>query len=559
VEKTDQFVLLTNWLSTFDLNLLQNEDDVETKFILPFFRYLGYADAYRRGKYPIDIYQPGKGKRGRKPEIDQIYFSENDITKQNPSTSLLLVEAKEPQDSNLEEAIKQAKFYGNHLTPLAFDEGSCSIEFSSIMLRGLTCHLSHSDILNNFLKGLGTNPRWNTRPFLQQNKQGTFEATLGQTTVILSEKEADELCQSIDIVFQRYKDIIIEAANNLETWDFFLKKIDNEVCFELLSVKRWLWDLMKEFSEEFDYDNGNTIWHTFESSVTYIRVSHKKEPDHAIIWPASSKFGIDIFYQDSISFIYRHAHRYSSAEPLFEQLGPLGIWSAIYTRNWLVQRFIPQVLWYYLKSASSLSRVSKELLKQLPSNILTFRQRGMSPTLEQLNVIMQDAVSDIAIQKTPIADITECKQFSPYVHLVQSTFVSHRENISASIIRPYYKAFTELAKCADHSSIERLGYILGKLSGVQSKQQRQGLSRKNLVTYKDVLNYLDKQVLRIHEVDYEVSDNIDLISRVFATIVEDGTFNFDQKKLNAAKKGLIPLWEYCRFEGDFIEPIIFGY
>ncbi len=70
-----------DWANTFDPSLLQSEDDVETKFVLPFFQHLGYLEEYRRGKYPVDYYQPGKP--GRKPEIDQIYFSTPEPNKQN--------------------------------------------------------------------------------------------------------------------------------------------------------------------------------------------------------------------------------------------------------------------------------------------------------------------------------------------------------------------------------------------------------------------------------------------------------------------------------------------
>jgi hypothetical protein len=71
--------------------------------------------------------------------------------------------------------------------PIASTEGSCSIEFSNIMLRGLTCHLSHSEILEDLLIGLETSPEWMTRRFLVRTKQGSLSAHLGKTTVILTE------------------------------------------------------------------------------------------------------------------------------------------------------------------------------------------------------------------------------------------------------------------------------------------------------------------------------------------------------------------------------------
>ncbi|MGB3509754.1 MAG: type I restriction enzyme HsdR N-terminal domain-containing protein, partial [Microcoleaceae cyanobacterium] len=106
--------LLVEWINNFNPELLQNEDDVETRFVLPFFQHLGYPENNRRGKYPIKTYQPGK-KQGRDPEADHVYFSTNDQEKQNADTSLIIVEAKKPTEKNLEPHIKQAKFYGDHL------------------------------------------------------------------------------------------------------------------------------------------------------------------------------------------------------------------------------------------------------------------------------------------------------------------------------------------------------------------------------------------------------------------------------------------------------------
>lgn len=108
-----QFV---EWIQSFDENLLQNEDDVETKFVLPLFQYLGYPEKCRRGKFPLKIYNPGKG--GRKPEADQVFFSEEKPEKQNADSALVVVEAKEPEKIDLSEDISQAKFYGYHLNPI---------------------------------------------------------------------------------------------------------------------------------------------------------------------------------------------------------------------------------------------------------------------------------------------------------------------------------------------------------------------------------------------------------------------------------------------------------
>lgn len=72
-----QFRNLLTWLQSHNPQLLTNEADVESKFIVPLFLHLGYPDTSRRPQYPVNTYTPGK--RGRKLTIDQIYFSATEL------------------------------------------------------------------------------------------------------------------------------------------------------------------------------------------------------------------------------------------------------------------------------------------------------------------------------------------------------------------------------------------------------------------------------------------------------------------------------------------------
>src|SRR5258708_7753202 len=660
---------LIEWVNTFDPSLLQNEDDVETKFVLPFFQCLGYPEGHRRGKYPVKEYQPGK--RGRKSEVDHLYFSVPEPDKQNADTALVLVEAKKTQVLNLEEVVTQAEHYGDRMKPLflvvtngqrlkvlkrhrhrgdevvfdisihelrdrntaravynqlqfetvkrskeqtkdpsharyveimqtldrypdiqaqlakgdfelsttqegrrlvvvkpkvaitcelpvAFEEGSCHIEFSSIMLRGLTCHLSHSEILTELFIGLGTPPGWETRPFLHITEQGTFEAHLGQTTVILSEDEANELCNAVDVICQRYKTVLIETTNTLETWDFRPVSME-EKGFELLSVEQWLWDLMKQFSREFDYDNGNSDWHIFDSHhVWAIRVARKGCHDHVIIWP---KFEDDFFPSNDVHLLYVDSITYlrlypdAPDESIFKDVGPHGVWTATYTKEWIEQQFIPKVLSYYPISRS-LKRTGR--IRQVASKVFPF----LAPSQEQLDTIIQKAVSDYSAKENiPLADINEPKQFSPYLYQIQSWCHHYHfygiDNVPALLLRSYYAAFTELAKSADSTSVD-INYIQKNLKGVKRRTERNEDTdrQSNLSTYNDMMNFLDRQVARIHEVDYENHEVVDFLSCAFITIIEGEMIYLQQKQINIAKEALYPLWEQCRFDHHFIEPII---
>lgn len=112
----DQVYQLVEWLKGFKAQWLHNEDDVETKFIIPLFQKLGYANEFFQGKYPDNSYNPGK--KGRKPESDRVYFSVSESNLQNRKTSLIVIEAKKPTDANLDEAIKQAEYYETNLKPI---------------------------------------------------------------------------------------------------------------------------------------------------------------------------------------------------------------------------------------------------------------------------------------------------------------------------------------------------------------------------------------------------------------------------------------------------------
>jgi hypothetical protein len=107
--------LFIAWMTTLALGVLHNEDDVETKFVLPLFEHLGYPESHRRGKYPV-VEQ--SGSQGRKKEIDQVYFSLDDASLQTENTALVLVEAKRQDVADLSKAVQQAQSYGHWLKPL---------------------------------------------------------------------------------------------------------------------------------------------------------------------------------------------------------------------------------------------------------------------------------------------------------------------------------------------------------------------------------------------------------------------------------------------------------
>ncbi|MEH2037651.1 MAG: hypothetical protein V7K87_15090 [Nostoc sp.] len=630
------------WIQGFDHRVLQNEDDVKKRLILPMFYYLCYPEICHR-EYSLKTYQ--SETYAKNPEIAQIYFATDDVKKQNTDTSLIFVEAIEPQQTKLNEAIEQARFYSHHFKtlffivtngydikvfqrlhynreelvfdtnidtlknndfasnfynklnfnlvknidkntidiltytkcnlieklitrnpdlqyflekcdfepsitqegchlvvvkpkvaiacnlPQAFGEGNCQIEFSSILFKGLKIHLNHQDILGQLMTGLHTHPNWGCRRFLKELDKNYFTVNLGQITVILSKLEATDLCLCIDKVCQKYKNLIIEFENALETWDFKFVNFSEVRGFILFSVRQELWKLMQQFAKEFDYKKGKSEWHIFHRQNISIRVSRGIR-DHAFIFPKFDR-DLSLLPSNQVNILYElndiNLQSIETAKfSLWQQdIGVRGTWTAKYTKQWLLDKYIPQVIKYY----SNKSQLSES---ELLAKIINYRS-----------------------ERAPIKEIDNIRDLVPYLRDIQSWLHIYVENIAASLLKPYYQAYTNLVRNTD-SSIIGIDYIFGNLRRVEWKNTPEenysnSADWKNL-TFKYAIDCLDRQVVRINNSEYENSFKADLITRIFIWIIQNGRISFSQAQLSAAKQALIPLWEQSRFEMRYIYP-----
>ncbi|MFN6461866.1 MAG: type I restriction enzyme HsdR N-terminal domain-containing protein [Nostoc sp. DedVER02] len=414
--------------------------------------------------------------------------------------------------------------------PKAFGEGSCEIEFSSLILKGLKIYLNHQDILGQLMTGLHTQPNWGCRRFFKQLDRNNFEVYLGQTTLILSDKETAELCLCIDGVCQEYKNLIIEFENSLETWNFEFVNFSGSRGFILFSVRQELWNLMQQFANEFDYTKGKSEWHLFHRNNMSIRVSGGIR-DHTFIF---SKIDINssLLPNNQINIIYElndvnlqsiDREKFTSWQ---QDIGVRGTWTARYTKQWLLEKYIPKVINYY----SQESQISE------------------AEWLAKITNYTSDRVL--------ISEIDNIKDFAPYLRDIQSWLHIYIENIAASLLKVYYQAYTNLVRNTD-SSITGIDYIVGNLRRIEWKNTPEGMSNitdwKNL-TFKHAIDCLDKQVARINNCEYENSLNADLITRTFIWIIENGKISFSQAQLNAAKQAVLPLWEQSRFEMRHVYP-----
>ncbi|MBL1198035.1 MAG: hypothetical protein FWK04_02835 [Nostoc sp. GBBB01] len=406
--------------------------------------------------------------------------------------------------------------------PKAFAEGNCEIDFSNIILRNLKITLNHQDILNQLMIGLNTQIDWSCRLFLKQLDTDTFQVNLGKITLILSELEALDLCFCVDVVCQEYKKSIIEFENSLETWDFEFVEVANFRGFILFSVGEKLWKLMLQFADEFDYSKGKSEWHLFNREDISIRVSRGIR-DHAFILPKidnhlslTSNNKINILYK--INDVYLQFMKKGKVTYWEQDIGVKGTWTARYTKHWLLEKYIPQVISYYLQK---FQLSESELLAEI------INYKGDRLEIKQIN---------------------EIKDLLPYLRDIQSWLHISKTNIPATLLQSYYQAFTDLIRNTD-SSITGIDYIIRNLLAVQWKNtQTEILDNYRQYNFKYAINCLEEQVAKINNNKYENSFPADLITRTFIWIIENGKISFSQAQLNAAKQALQPLWEESRFQ-----------
>ncbi len=435
------------------------------------------------------------------------------------------------------------KLEKNHLTvvrskvliecnlPKFLTKGDFQIQFSSITLRSLKISLNHQYILGKLITGLQTQASWGCRSFLKQLDKNNFEVYLGQTTVVLSDVETTDLCFCVDTVCQEYKNSIVEFENYLETWDFEFVEFSGVRGFILLSINSKLWELMQRFANEFNYAQGKSEWHIFHQEDISIRIS-RGIYDHAYILPQiNPKFSL--LPHELINIVYEindvHSQLIEREEITSWQqcIGSRGIWTAKYTQQWLLNKYIPKVFEYY----SQKFQLSKaELLR----NIANYQS-----------------------DRTPLKEISDIKELIPYLQDIQSWLNVYIENIAALILRSYYQAFTNLVRNTD-SSLVGIDYITGNLHRINWGNTSNELSSNSKDwtnwTFKDAMQCLNQQVTRINNCEYENSFKADLITRIFIWIIENGKIRFSQAQLNAAKQAMLPLWEKSRFEMRHVYP-----
>ncbi|MBX0330690.1 hypothetical protein K2Z83_23825 [Oscillochloris sp. ZM17-4] len=635
---------ILTWLDSYDPAGFYTEDDVETKCVLPLFRLLGYPEQNRRGKYPIIL---TTGSKGRRHEVDQVYFATADHAAQTVGNTLVIVEAKRASVDDLDSAIAQCQWYSERLRPvllvvmngvrlvalrrrrfdpdeivldgeiaaladlqaaqelveilgyervlalhqrlineLAYEQyvrleqalqahpdiqailgqgdfaaseeregrslrvtrakvqidgelplclggGSCEITFSHILRRGLRLHLDHAAILRTLMVGIDSDLAWDTRRFIERESEDSYRIRVGDMETQISSQEAQDLCACVDRFAGAYRDVLMDAEDALESWEFPLSSWHGDPAFYLTSAKASFWEQLRQFADQNEWQRGEIDrgWRIFERWAPGIRIGHERG-DHAWIVPTQPLDGMLITEPDLVHL--RYVLRDGLPPPDHDvmrdienwklHLGSNGPWSVGQTYQWLSSKLFP------------------EIERRHPFQL----KRGTFGQFRQ-TVNGQPYPASGPVENT--------KQLVPYIEDIQRWLtMAPTRLIQSSLIAPAYEHLLDLARGAEASVVSQ-HYVTSNMFkatadlDLPNATAPEELIRDYFARGEAIRDYL----LRTPTVSPRL---LDYVMRSLFGLYEDATVATSQSALNRTWAAIRPLWRLAQFEQRHVWPCL---
>ncbi|GED60813.1 hypothetical protein ABER61_24245 [Brevibacillus formosus] len=406
--------------------------------------------------------------------------------------------------------------------PRSFKEqGCCLLMFRSLFLSDCMITLNHHQIIQQLFKGLNTKPQLGKRgfiPFINQYSPNIYYVQIGNNRFTLLENEVEELCQIVDEFSNVYINKFKSLEKQYETCNF--NKI-NPINFSvnMFEMNRHLWNLLVQFSWEFDYAKGNTEWHIFNATNGTIVIY----PNNTILsrfYPVHSEnnvYSSFMHLDESVCIVW---------EPI-EQPDLINMktaWGAKEAYLWMTKKFIPYVIYY------------TEIVKKKKSFKRTITYAEFQ---NQFDINQYINFSSFAHFEHSLGTITNLSELNSLVGNLQVFFTSN-QNIYISPIEAK-KTYEALSLLVLHTLLPDYAYdyIGGKLSCDKIRTQS------------GILQFLKHKINTIDQHEYN-EITIDLICRCILEVIRytirQPSLAINQAILDELKSLLFPIWKKYEVE-----------
>lgn len=394
--------------------------------------------------------------------------------------------------------------------------GSCAFYFNKPSIEDCGITLNHDDILKQLFRGLRTKPEYGLRGFIVGKaypERDEITVDLGNCRFSLSNSEVLELCEIVDRLAEEYLAALRICEGKFEIAAFSDVRMPDGV--PLVRINRQLWQKMIEFTNLHNMSNGDSDWHIFDASHGMIKIYTNRQTDrlnrgyHAFLVPEQVRNGMKSFTRpdDEVYVVWKLPVAYLSTKEV-SALNGRDVWDAISTYRWLINEFIPYVLYYFSnqRKKKSFIEFSKEL--DIERDISLAQQDGYpSPDT--------------------IEDVQALERLTSRMQMFFNGRARGSAEFSAEEIKELYES---LNLALTHSKL-----IDGDLIYIRGH-----LPFENRDSHSNVLELVANHIASITTADVVSNFQIDLALRCLSTAIEDASSSLNRHEVKEIVSALRP-------------------
>jgi HNH endonuclease len=397
-------------------------------------------------------------------------------------------------------------------------KGSCLIVFKTLRIRNCAITLGHEEILDTLCTGRNTSLDLELRKFIvcqDHLDQNIYYIRFGNVRFPLELETLEVLIEIVDDFANIYLNYLVDIDKHSASQPF--QPSNHKNGFRLFKIKKGLWNLLMQFSWNFDYDKGTSAWHIFDGRsgvfhiYTPISTERFNSGHHVSIY---SEFANNSLYgsSDEVWIVWVPGPSFNEYKNGYLTFSNREFWDASFTYSWLVEELIPYAAYYFSLREDGLLNFFKRKLSSIQSiNHILYQNFLKRFNLREYITDGSTKYNFIEINKiNTISDLLQT------AHKLQLFFTMQRDIIPVGI-EHLYKLLESLCICICHSSSDDWHYVRQKLNFVNSD------NKENII--QDIQNFSQSYTEK-----YIRSYILDDIFRSFISALKTSHLNKEEVK-----------------------------
>ncbi|KQW89544.1 hypothetical protein ASC84_10830 [Acinetobacter sp. Root1280] len=279
------------------------------------------------------------------------------------------------------------------LLPTQNHVGSATITVKTHDAHGVSVILENKWMLENFLGNSGQPLHSRYRPFYIANPSNQSEIIdLQNCRFNLPIEVIQQITEVADNLTIAYLEAIQKIEDKWKAYNFPFISRNGRTYIALCTLPKEIWDLMINFTNVHDVDNGNTEWHMFSASRNFIQLytgeKYKPVEDvyHGMFWAENIE---DINDKDELTLLWEPP---LSKIPVSEKQW----WPCQTSFEWITEKLIPEAInWNKKKNFFSYFSYSKKI-----KNLKDLKNFGYMRDIRKFALLKDHYYRSLGVLKT---------------------------------------------------------------------------------------------------------------------------------------------------------------